>query len=128
MQSRLANVVALHRNTDLAHRQLEASSIVLREYLAETFTAGGHRHVTSVLQALHDYLLTDPIGRKARKVMKNDPAAIFAYFQGDERLGERWRKSRWQHAQVHNGPTSRLAYYTHETIVKGISRRVASRR
>lgn len=65
---------------------------MLREYLAETLKAGGHRHVTSVLQGLHDYLLTDPIGRKAHKVMKNDPAAIFAYFQDDERLDERWRE------------------------------------
>ena len=92
MQSRLANVVALHRDTDLAHRQLEASPIVLREYLAEMLAIDAHRHVISVLQSLHDYLLTDPIGRKAHKVMKNDPADIFAYFQGDVRLDERWRE------------------------------------
>lgn len=92
MQSRLANVVALHRDTNLAHRQLEASAIVLREYLAEMLAIDAHRHVTSVMQSLHDYLLTDPIGRKAHKVMKNDPAKILAYFQDDERLDERWRE------------------------------------
>ncbi|MEC3909432.1 hypothetical protein U5A82_02770 [Sphingobium sp. CR2-8] len=92
MQSRLANVVTLHRDTDLARRQLEASPIVLREYLFEALAAGGHRHVTSVLQGLADYLLSDPVGRKAHKVMKNDPAAVFAHFQDDDRLDERWRE------------------------------------
>ncbi|WP_341896752.1 hypothetical protein [Sphingobium sp. YR657] len=92
MQSRLANVVTLHRHTDLARRQLEASPIVLREYLFEVLASGGHRHVTSVLQGLSDYLLSDPVGRKAHKEMKNDPAAIFARFQHDDRLDERWRE------------------------------------
>lgn len=92
MQSRLANVVTLHRNTDLARRQLEASPIVLREYLSEVLASDGHRHVTSVLQSLRDYLLADPVGRKAHKVMKHDPAMILAHFQDDDRLDPRWRE------------------------------------
>jgi hypothetical protein len=91
LQSRLANVVDLGRESDLARRQLEASPIVLREYLLETLSDGGHKHVTGVLQALHDYLLTDPTGRKAHRQMRNDPAMVLAAFQEDERLDERWR-------------------------------------
>lgn len=92
MQSRLANVVDLNRTQDLALRQLEASPIVLREYLSEMLDAQAHKHVTGVLQVLHDYLLTDPTGRKAHRVMKNDPARIFDHFKDDERLDERWRR------------------------------------
>jgi hypothetical protein len=92
MQSRLANVVELGRETDLAHRQLDASPIVLREFLSDMLATGGHKHVTSVLQALYDYLLTDTNGRKAHKRMKNDPAAILDYFQDDARLDLRWRE------------------------------------
>lgn len=92
LQSRLANVVDLGRNTDLARRQLEASPIVLREYLCEILDAGGQKHVTGVLQALYDYLISDPNGRKAHREMKNDPADILDRFQDDERLDERWRE------------------------------------
>ena len=92
MQSRIANVVDLHRDTDLSRRQLEALPIVLREYLSEALDDGGHRHVTGVLQALHGYLLSDPTGRKAHKAMENDPAAILDHFQDDERLDARWRQ------------------------------------
>lgn len=92
MQSRLANVVDLRRDTDLSLRQLEASPIVLRGYLSEVLNNGGHKHVTGVLQALYDYLLSDPVGRKAHKAMKNDPAAILDHFQNDERLDARWRE------------------------------------
>lgn len=92
MQSRLANVIELHRGTDLAHRQLEASPIVLREYLSEVLKDGGHKHVTTVLQALYTYLLSDPNGRRAHKRMTNDPADILMHFQADNRLDQRWRE------------------------------------
>lgn len=91
MQSRLANVVELGRRTELAQRQLEASPIVLREYLFETLANGSHKHVTGVLQALYKYLITGT-GRRAHKVMRNDPADILAAFQDDERLDARWRE------------------------------------
>ncbi|KIU25994.1 hypothetical protein SR41_16570 [Sphingomonas melonis] len=92
MQSRLANVVDLGRRTDLAKRQLEASSVVLAEYLSERLRDGSVKHVMGVLQALHQYLLTDPTGKKAHHHMSNDPAAILDRFMDDERLDERWRQ------------------------------------
>lgn len=92
MQSRLANVVELGRTSDLARRQLEASAVVLGEYLSERLDDGGQKHVTGVLQSLHHYLLTDPTGRKAHQHMSNDPAAILDRFADDERLDERWRR------------------------------------
>lgn len=91
MQSRIANVTALHRDTELARRQLEASPIVLREYLSEVLGNGQHKHVTGVLQALYAYLISDPNGRQAHKIMANDPAEVLCHFQKDERLDERWR-------------------------------------
>lgn len=92
MQSRLANVIELGRHTDLARRQLEASPIVLREYLSESLDDGAHRHVTGVLSALGTYLLSDPNGRKAHRVMQNDPLLVLKHFTGDQRLDERWRQ------------------------------------
>lgn len=92
MQSRLANVVELKRDTDLALNQLEASPIVLREFLFEQLESGNGKHVTTVLQALYQYLKSDIVGRTAHKHMSNDPAGLFAAFQDDERLDERWRE------------------------------------
>lgn len=92
MQSRLANVVELRRDTDLAKRQLEAAPVVLAEYLSERLDAGGAKHVTGVLQSLHKWLLTDPTGRKAHHHMRNDPVRILDRFIEDTRLDERWRK------------------------------------
>lgn len=92
LQSRLANVIELHRGTDLAKRQLEASPIILREYLSEMLSAGRHQHVTGVLQSLYDYLLTDPNGRQAHRNMQNDPVLVLDHFQDDERLDARWRE------------------------------------
>lgn len=92
LQSRLSNVVDLGRDTDLAKRQLEASSVVLGEYLSERLDNGGAKHVTGVLQSLHQYLLTDLTGRKAHRYMSNDPARILDRFLDDERLDARWRR------------------------------------
>lgn len=92
LQSRLSNVIDLNRKTDLAKRQLEASSVVLSEYLSERLDDGGAKHVTGVLQSLHQYLLTDITGRKAHHHMRNDPLRILERFVDDERLDERWRR------------------------------------
>lgn len=92
LQSRLANVVELKRDTDLALRQLEASPLVLRAYLSDVLGQSRHKHVTSVLQALYFYLITDPSGRQAHRRMRNDPAEVLAAFQDDARLDERWRE------------------------------------
>src|SRR3546814_8711330 len=50
LQSRIANVVTLHRKQDVARRQLEAAPIVLREYVAEMLDIGLHREATSTLE------------------------------------------------------------------------------
>lgn len=92
LQSRLANVVTLGRHTELVRNQLEASAITLREFLSEQLNDNKTKHVTSVLQALYRYLTTDIVGRKAHKIMKNDPAEILGSFQDDERLDPRWRE------------------------------------
>lgn len=92
LQSRLANVVQLGRSTDLALNQLNASPIVLREFLLEQLDNRQSKHVTGVLQVLYDYLSSDIVGRKAHKHMKNDPAKLLDAFQNDERLDERWRE------------------------------------
>ena len=92
LQSRLANVADLERKDQLARNQLEASPIVLRAYLDELLGEGKHKHVTGVLQSLHDYLKRDVTGRKAHLHMANDPAAILDAFRDDERLDRRWRE------------------------------------
>ncbi len=92
LQSRLANVVDLGRRSELARRQLEASPIVLREYLSEMLDRGGHKHVTGVLSSLATYLLMHPTGKTAHREMSNDPARILDRFQDDARLDARWRE------------------------------------
>ena len=92
LQSRLANVIQLKRKTDLAHNQLNASPIVLREFLFEQLDNGQSKHVTGVLQALYIYLSSDIVGRKAHKHMRNDPSAVLDTFQNDGRLDQRWRE------------------------------------
>ena len=91
MQSRIANVVELKRRSELSIRQMEASPIVLREYLSERLNTGGQKHVIGVLQVLFHYLKSDINGRKAHKHMNNDPADVLTAFQDDPRLDERWR-------------------------------------
>lgn len=120
MQSRLANVVDLGRGTDLARRQLEASSVVLAEYLSERLQEGSAKHVTGVLQSLHQYLITDPTGKKAHHHMRNDPAAILDRFMDDERLDERWRRLmlKGMRDRIHE---RRTAWGAMKARVKGIA-------
>lgn len=91
LQSRIANVVTLHRKQDIARRQLEASPIVLREYVAEMLAAGDHREATDTLERIFEYLRSDVIGRSSHRIMKNDPATILDYFTEDERIDVRYR-------------------------------------
>lgn len=90
LRSRIANVVELRRTDDTAKRQLEAP-IVLRAYINEMLEAGRERDATGTLQALFDYLRSDPTGRKADTIMDNDPADIFQRFVQDERIDQRYR-------------------------------------
>lgn len=92
LRSRIANVVELHRRDDTAVRQLEAAPIVLREYISEMLDAGKERNATDTLQALFDYLRSNPTGRKAHTIMRNDPAALFEFFAADPRIDPRYRQ------------------------------------
>ena len=126
MQSRLANVVELGRSTDLAKRQMEASSVVLAEYLSERLDDGGAKHVTGVLQSLHQYLLTDSTGKKAHHHMRNDPARILDRFVDDERLDERWRRLTLR-AMRDRVAERRTAWGAMKQRVRGIALAVAGR-
>lgn len=92
LRSRIANVVELRRRDDTAMRQLEAAPIVLREYISEMLDVGRERNATDTLQALFDYLRSDPTGRKAHTIMNNDPAALFEFFAADPRIDPRYRE------------------------------------
>ena len=50
MQSRIANVLELGRKSDLACRQLNASPIVVREYVRQMLEIGKHREATATLE------------------------------------------------------------------------------
>lgn len=91
LQSRIANVVTLHRTNDIARRQLEASPIVLREYIAEMLAMGDHREATDTLERIFEYLRSDLVGKLAHRVMKNDPAKILDHFAQDEQIDVRYR-------------------------------------
>lgn len=93
LQSRVANVVTLHRKQDVARRQLEASPIVLREYIAEMLVIGDHREATDTLERIFEYLRSDVVGKGAHKIMKNDPAIILDHFTQDERIDARYREN-----------------------------------
>lgn len=93
LQSRIANVVTLHRKQDVARRQLEAAPIVLREYVAEMLDLGLHREATSTLEGLFKYLRSDVAGKQAHKVMTNDPARILDRFADDARIDGRYREN-----------------------------------
>jgi len=92
LQSRLANVVTLGRKDAVSKRQLEAAPIVVREYISETLGEGEHSEATATLERLFDYLRSDPVGRQAHVVMRNDPATIFDVFADDARIDERYRQ------------------------------------
>lgn len=92
LQSRIANIVTLHRKQDVALRQLEASPIVLREYISEMLAAGDHREATDTLEQIFAYLRSDVVGKGAYRIMKNDPADILDYFAEDERIDARYRE------------------------------------
>ena len=100
LQSRVANVVRLGRRHDIALRQLEASPIVLREYISEALDDGEHREATRTLELLFEYLRSDIDGKQTHKVMCNDPAAILDHFSHDSRIDERYRENTLSNLRV----------------------------
>lgn len=93
LQSRAANVVTLKRGAGIARRQLEASSIVLREFISEMLAEGAHREATDTLGQVFEYLRSDPVGRIVHRAMTNDPAAILDHFAQDDRIDLRYREN-----------------------------------
>jgi len=91
LQSRIANVVELGRTSDLSTRQLNAAPIVLREYINTMLDLGEHREATASLEQLFEYLRSHLNGRRAHKVMANDPAVVLDHFAEDPRIDERYR-------------------------------------
>lgn len=97
LQSRASNVVTLKRTNDLARRQLDAASIVLREYVNEALGSGGDdsraRVATSVLKGLHRYLSSDLVGIRVHRASSNNPLDVLRAFADDARLDERYRRN-----------------------------------
>lgn len=91
-QSRLSNVFSLGRRDDTSKRQLEASPIILREYISETLDEGEHREATATLELLFEHLRSDEAGRQAHRIMKNDPLETIKHFADDERIDPRYRQ------------------------------------
>jgi hypothetical protein len=91
LQSRLSNVAILGRTGDLALRQLQASPIVLREYLREMLQLGHLKEVTATTKQLFRYLKTDPNGRRVWKYLSYDLVDILRELRADDRLDERYR-------------------------------------
>ncbi|HEX8416598.1 MAG TPA: hypothetical protein VF641_03250 [Methylobacterium sp.] len=92
LQSRIANVVELKREDDVAARQLAAAPIVVREYISEMLDAGDHPEATRTLQRLFEHLRSDINGRVAHRHAGRDPAEIIDHFASDERLDARYRE------------------------------------
>lgn len=92
LQSRVANVIKLGRSDDVARRQLEASPVVLREYIAEALGSEDTKEATRSLQRLYQYLRSDIYGRRAHDHMRRDPLELLEHFAADERIDERFRR------------------------------------
>lgn len=91
-QSRVANVIQLHRKDDVSRRQLGAAPIVVREYVSEMLALGEQDEATRTLQRLFEYLRSDISGRVAHRHMDSDPASIIDHLATDERIDGRYRQ------------------------------------
>lgn len=91
LQSRVANVVGLHRRDDVAIRQLNAAPIVLQRYIDELIGLDEVREAKRTLQALFTYLEGTPEGRRAHTLDNRDPGDIINAFRWDRRLDVRYR-------------------------------------
>lgn len=91
LQSRVANIINLHRKDDVAIRQLNAAPIVLQRYIDELIDLGDVREAKRTLQALFSFLEGSPEGRRAHTLDSRDPGDIIIAFRGDRRLDVRYR-------------------------------------
>ena len=92
LQSRVANVLTLKRHTLLAERQLNASPIIVREYVKEMLDAGGLKEVHRTIRELFEYFRSSPEGRRSLRDFRHDPLATFEMLRCDNRLDSRYRE------------------------------------
>jgi hypothetical protein len=91
LQSRIANVVRLHRQDETARRQLAAAPIVLEAYIDEMLRLGDLREATGTLASLFQYLRSDIDARACPTLPMRDPSSIISMFIRDKRLDWRFR-------------------------------------
>ncbi|MBB3862523.1 hypothetical protein GGQ88_003824 [Novosphingobium hassiacum] len=91
LQSRVANVVNLGRQDDVALRQLAAAPIVLEAYVDEMLAAGEVKEAKAVFQHLFQFLRSDIAGRQCPDLPMRNPAEVLATFQRDRRIDWRFR-------------------------------------
>ena len=95
LQSKLANRLAIGRVGASAQAQLEATSVVLREYISEMLdqaTKPSIKLAMRTMERLGDYLQRDFNGRHADQQMARDPLVVLEQFAADERLPELYRQ------------------------------------
>lgn len=95
LQSKLANRLIIGRTGASAQAQLEATTVILREYVSEMLDQGTKASIklaTRTLERLGDYLQRDINGRHAHQQMARDPFVILELFATDVRLPERYRQ------------------------------------
>ena len=82
----------LKRHTLLAERQLNASPIIVREYVKEMLDAGGLKEVHRTIRELFEYFRSSPEGRRSLRDFRHDPLATFEILRCDNRLDSRYRE------------------------------------
>lgn len=92
LQSRVANVMKLGRRSLLAEKQLQASPIIVREYLKELLDGGHLKAVHAAACGLFEYFRSDPEGRRSLHVFRHDPLRSFEVLRSDGRLDVRYRE------------------------------------
>ena len=93
--SKVANATTLGRTDLHAQTQLEATPVILREYISELLDGdpdGKGREASRVLMQLGHYLETNiEGGRDAHLIMKRDPLNVLKIYETDQRLDPRFR-------------------------------------
>lgn len=95
LQSKLANRLVTGRTGASAQAQLEATSVVLREYVSEMLdqaTKPSIKLAMRTLERLGDYLQRDINGRHADQQMARDRLVVLEQFATDGRLPELYRQ------------------------------------
>jgi hypothetical protein len=91
LQSRIANVHTLGRQTPLALDQMHAAPHILQSYIDDMLELGDHREASKTLNALFKYLVGAIDGRNALKLLGDDLLSVFERFANDDRFDARYR-------------------------------------